>query len=94
MDELAAAAAVVAMAVDGFADQDFGQRECCGSRGDAEWPAPAAESMAENDENDAAQAAADQPGDAASKVPNATRVPRDTPCVQHLARADSTLSLP
>ena len=91
MDELAAAAAVVAMTVHGFADQEFGQRECAGSRGDADWPAPGALSMAEGDANDAAHAAAEQLGDAASKVPNATRVPRDTPCVQHLARADSTL---
>ena len=94
MDELAAAAAVVAMATDDFAEEELEQRSFCGTVDAADVDMAAAGLMAEDKENDGAAAAASDPENAASKVTTPTRTVTAWPCVQHLTHADSTLSLP
>ena len=94
MDALAAAAAAAAMDADGFAGGSIGQRAAPAAAAADDAQLPANEAMDVDKENDAPHAAAGEAEDAASKVSKAKRVPSDTPCVQPLARADSTLALP
>ena len=68
MDELAAAAAVVIMAMDGFAGQHVGQRGSCGTDNDNDAAMPDVESRTEDKENNSVYAAGGNPEDAPAKV--------------------------
>lgn len=83
MDELAAAAVVVSMATDGFADHEFGQRGTCGTFGTEDAARADVESTPDGKENNMGDAATGDPEDAALKVTNAPqellRWPYDPP---------------
>ena len=74
MTELAAAAAVVAMSIDDFAEEDLEQRGFCGAVGAGEVDVGNVEITTEDKENNNVHAATQDVEDAASKVTIALRV--------------------
>ena len=76
MDELAAAAAVVAIATNANAPEDSGQRGTCGTVDVDDVDMPDQDTVAEDKENSQVNAAAREVEDAASKVIIALRVLR------------------
>ena len=86
MDELAAAAAVVAIVTDANAPEDFGQRDICVTAGVAMMQWRHAETSAEDKENIKVHAAAGEPEDAPSEVPNAPPILLRTRSTQPLTR--------
>ena len=84
MDELAAAAAVVAMTTGANAAGDLGQRGCSGTVDVNSSAMPNVETTAEDKENSAGHAASGGPEDAPCKVLNATSRLIHRPCSQHL----------
>ena len=87
MDELAAAAAVVAIATDANAPNDLEQRSFCGNIGDGRVEMLDVETMAEDKENNNVHAAAHEFEDAAFEVASAPPVLIRTPYTQPLTRS-------
>ena len=86
MDELAAAAAVVAMATDVNAPEDLGQRDACVNFGVGDVAMADEHNVPEDKENNDVHAAAAEIEDAASKVTIAPRVLRPAPYTQPLTQ--------
>ena len=74
MDELFAAAAVVAMTIDGFAGQHVGQRGVCGTFAGHHSRRLLERAKSEDKENNGGYAAVGDPEDAAVQVSNAPQV--------------------
>ena len=89
MDELEAAAAVLAVATDGFADEDLEQRPTMGSVAGGEAHLPTDEVMAVDKENLSVDAAPRDTEDGAHKVLFPTRAPLRKPCRQPLPPSGS-----
>ena len=86
MDELAAAAAVVAMSIDSDAEEDLGQRGSSVTVGAGDAAMADVETSADDKENINGHAAVANPEDAPSKVPNAPPVLHRTHFLQPLTR--------
>ena len=81
MDELAAAAAAVAMAVDDYAEADVEQRALCGDDDGCDGCGLAVEDTEANTENSRGDAASGDIEDAKEQVSFAPKVPSHVPCM-------------
>ena len=94
MDELAAAAGVLAVATDSESEEEVEQPASCVAAGRDEGGSPADVEMVEDKENKDVEAARGQPGDADPQVTDAPRVAIPTPCAPPITPPDCTCTHP
>ena len=88
MDELAAAAAVVAMSTDDFAEEDFEQRPPCGFTAGSDAAASNEMTMEQDKENVRVDAAQSEVGDGDPEVTNSLTLQLHPPCMHNHTQPD------
>jgi len=88
MDELAAAAAVVAMSIDDFAEEDFGQRQPCGVTTGSDAATSIDMSIEQDKENFVVDAAPCEVGDSNREVSNSPTLQLHPLCTHNHTQPD------